>query len=226
MRRNLSFHFSFHFALLTLTLAGVSPAFADNELDEEQVATYAVQSRLFRLGGELDVAAGFLPINAFNKGLTIGGAFTYHFSNAWAWEVINGNYVYKQLDTGLKTELLDNFNVQPTKIAAVELMLSSSVVLKPFYGKLAVFNRRVIHAEVSIPLGFTYARYTNPQSYPYGPNLGVIFRVFMGPHTSLRIDVRDNALSSHWGYDPRHWSWRNELLVSLGLAFAWGGDER
>jgi len=222
MRRNLPFHL----ALLTLTLAGVSPAFADNELDEEQVATYAVQSRLFRLGGELDVAAGFLPINAFNKGLTIGGAFTYHFSNTWAWEVINGNYVYKQLDTGLKTELLDNFNVQPTKIAAVELMLSSSVVLKPFYGKLAVFNRRVIHAEVSIPLGFTYARYTNPQSYPYGPNLGVIFRVFMGPHTSLRIDVRDNALSSHWGYDPRHWSWRNELLVSLGLAFAWGGDER
>jgi outer membrane beta-barrel protein len=226
MRRNLSFHFSFHFALLTLTLLGATPAFADDELDEEQVATYAVQSRLFRLGGELNVAAGFLPINAFNKGLTIGGSFTYHFSNVWAWEVINGNYVYKQLDTGLKTELLDNFNVQPTKIAAVDLMLSSSLVLKPFYGKLAVFNRRVIHAEVSIPFGFTYARYTNPQSYPYGPNLGVIFRVFMGPHTSLRIDVRDNALSSNWGYDPRHWSWRNELLVSLGLAFAWGGDER
>ena len=222
MRRNLPFHF----ALLTLTLAGATPAFADDELDEEQVATYAVQSRLFRLGGELNVAAGFLPINAFNKGLTLGGSFTYHFSNAWAWEVINGNYVYKQLDTGLKTELLDNFNVQPTKIAAVEFMLSSSLVLKPFYGKLAVFNRRVIHVEVSIPLGFTYARYTNPQSYPYGPNLGVIFRVFMGPHTSLRIDVRDNALSSHWGYDPRQWSWRNELLVSLGLAFAWGGDER
>jgi hypothetical protein len=62
MRRNLPFHF----ALLTLTLAGASPAFADDELDEEQVATYAVQSRLFRLGGELNVAAGFLPINAFN----------------------------------------------------------------------------------------------------------------------------------------------------------------
>jgi outer membrane beta-barrel protein len=171
------------------------------------------------LGGELNVAAGFLPINAFNKGMTIGGSFTYHFSNAWAWEVINGTYVYKQMDTGLKTELLENFDVQPTKIAAIDLMLSSSLVLKPFYGKLAVFNRRVIHAEVSVPVGLTLGRYTNPQSYLPGPNLGVIFRVFMGPHTSLRIDVRDNILFHHWAY-------RNELLVSLGLAFAWGGDER
>ena len=215
MRRNLPIHL----ALLTLTLASASSAFADDEFDEEQVATYAVQSRLFRLGGELNVAAGFLPINAFNKGLTVGGSFTYHFSNAWAWEIINGSYVYKQLDTGLKTELLENFDVQPTKIAAINLLLSSSLVVKPFYGKLAVFNRRVIHAEVSIPFGLTLGRYTNPQSYLPGPNVGVIVRVFMSPHSSLRIDVRDNILFNHWAY-------RNELHVSLGLAFAWGGDER
>lgn len=205
--------------LLTLTLAGAAPAFAQDDLDEEQVATYAVQSRLFRLGGELNVAAGILPINAFNKGLTIGGAFTYHFSNAWAWEIINGAYVYKQLDTGLKTELLENFDVQPTDIAAIDLMLSSSLVLKPFYGKLAVYNRRVIHVAVDVPFGLTLSRYTNPQTYLPGPNLGIIVRVFLSPHTSLRIDVREHVLFNHWAT-------RNELHVALGLAFAWGGDER
>lgn len=206
-------------ALFTLSLASAASAHASDDADEERIATYAVQSRLFRLGGELNVAAGLLPINAFNKGLTIGGSFTYHFSNTWAWEVINGAYVYKQLDTGLKTELLENFNVQPTDIAALDLLLSSSLVLKPFYGKLAEFNRRVIHAEVSIPFGVTLGRYTNPQSYLPGPNLGVIVRVFMSPHTSVRLDVRDNLLFNHWAH-------RNELLVSVGLAFAWGGDER
>ncbi len=215
MRRNLPFTFG----LLTLTLAGASPALADDDLDEEQVATYAVQSRLFRLGGELNVAAGILPMNAFDKGLTIGGAFTYHFSNALAWEIINCAYVYKQLDTGLKTELLDNFDVQPTKIAAIDLMMSSSLVLKPFYGKLAVFNRRVVHAELSIPVGITLGRYINPQSYLPGPNLGLIFRLFLSPHSSLRVDVRENIL-------VRGWATRTELWVGLGFAFAWGGDER
>jgi len=215
MRPNLPFTLG----LLTLTLAGASPALADDELDEEQVATYAVQSRLFRLGGELNVAAGILPINAFNKGLTVGGAFTYHFGNILAWEVINGAYVYKQLDTGLKTELLDNFGVNPTKIAAIDLMLSSSLVLKPFYGKLALFNRRVIHAEFSVPFGITMGRYTQPQSYLFGPNVGLIFRLFLSTHTSLRIDVRENVLFHGWNT-------RNELWVGLGFAFAFGGDER
>jgi len=208
-----------YLGLLTLTLAGASPAFAGDELDEEQVATYAVQSRLYRLGGELNVAAGILPMNAFNKGLTIGGSFTYHFSNAWAWEIINGAYVYRQLDTGLKTELLENFDVQPTDIAAIDLMMSSCFVFKPFYGKLAFYNRRLIHLELSVPFGITLARYTNPQTYLPGPTAGVIFRVYLSPHISMRIDVRDHILFNHWNS-------RNELHVTLGLSFAWGGDER
>ena len=196
-----------------------SPAWAQDDLDEEQVAAYAVQSRLFRLGGELRVEAGFLPINAFNKGLTVGGSFTYHFSNSWAWEIIRGAWVYKQLDTGLKTELLENFNVQPTDISALDFILSSDLVLKPFYGKLTVFNRRVIHMELSVPFGVALARYNNPQAYLPGPNLGLIFRIFVNPHISFCADVRDHVFFNHWNT-------RNEVHVSLGLAFAWGGDER
>src|SRR5512141_3263501 len=109
-------------AFASLPLFAALPAQAGDDIDEEQVSTYAVQSRLFRLGGELDAAAGILPMNAFQKGLTVGGSFTYHFYNAWAWEVINGAWVYKQLDTGLKTELLENFQVQPTDIAAIDLL--------------------------------------------------------------------------------------------------------
>ena len=206
------------FALATVWLPG-SAAHAQDELDEEQVAAYAVQARLLRLGGELTVAAGLLPINAFNKGLTVGGSFTYHVSTSWAWEIIHGAYVYKQLDTGLKRELLENFDVQPTDIAAIDFILSSNLVLKPFYGKLAVLNRRVIHMDVSIPFGVALARYTNPQAYLLGPDAGLIFRVYVSPHVSFCLDVRDHVFFNHWVT-------RNEVHVSLGAAFAWGGDER
>ena len=207
------------FALLAVGLAGPN-AYAQEELDEEQVATYAVQSRLFRLGGELTVAAGFLPMNAFNKGLTVGGSFTYHMSNSWAWEIIRGAYVYKQLDTGLKSELLDNFSVKPTEIAAVDYILSSNLVLKPFYGKLAVFNRRLIHLEVSVPFGVAMAHFIKPGAYLFGPDAGLIFRVFASRHISFCLDARDHLL-----FNDR-WSTRNEVLLALGAAFAWGGDER
>jgi outer membrane beta-barrel protein len=211
------------FALATVSLVG-STAHAQGDIDEEQVAAYAVQSRLFRLGGELTVAAGFLPINAFNKGLTVGGSFTYHLSNSWAWEIIHGAYVYKQLDTGLKKELLENFDVQPTKISALDFILSTNAVVKPFYGKLAVFNRRVIHLEVSVPFGLAFARYTRPQASMPGVDAGLIFRVFVSPHISFCLDVRDYVLFHDWS--TKNWSTRQEVHVSLGAAFAWGGDER
>jgi len=207
------------FALLAIGLASPN-AYAQDELDEEQVATYAVQSRLFRLGGELTVAAGFLPINAFNKGLTVGGGFTYHISNSWAWEIIRGAYVYKQLDTGLKKELLDNFSVKPTVISAVDYILSSNLVLKPFYGKLAVFNRRLIHLEVSLPFGVAMAHFITPGAYLPGADAGLIFRVFASPHISFCLDARDHLFFNN------DWSTRNEVLLALGAAFAWGGDER
>src|SRR5512146_675220 len=122
-------------AFASLPLFAALPAQAGDDIDEEQVSTYAVQSRLFRLGGELDFAAGILPMNAFSKGLTIGGSFTYHFNNALGWEIINGAYVWKQLGTGLRTELEENFSAKPTDMSAIDMILSSSLVLKPFYGK-------------------------------------------------------------------------------------------
>jgi outer membrane beta-barrel protein len=205
-------------AFAMLPLFGALPAWAGDDIDEEQVATYAVQSRLFRLGGELDAAAGILPMNAFSKGLTIGGSFTYHFDNAWAWEIINGVYVWKKLGTGLRTELEENFNAKPTDMSSIDSILSSSLVLKPFYGKLAMFNRKVVHLEVAVPLGGAWANYTDKQTF--GAVSGLIFRVFLSPHASVRLDVREYVLFRTLKNQ------RQELHAVLGFSFAWGGDER
>jgi len=119
----------------------------------------------------------------------------------------------------LKTELLENFNVQPTEISALDFTLSSNLLLKPLYGKFAVFNRRLIHLDVSLPFGVAMARYINPQAYLVGPDVGIIFRVFVSPHVSFCLDVRNYVFFNHWDT-------RNEVHVALGAAFAWGGDER
>src|SRR5579871_3025931 len=91
---------------LGLTLALCAPAYAGDEADE--VATYAVQRRLFREGLELNAGLGFLPLNAFFKGFTAEGSVTYHFTTTWAWEIAQGAYVFAQTNTGLESQLQNN----------------------------------------------------------------------------------------------------------------------
>ena len=83
----------FRVTLLALAVTLMTtPGTARAEDEEEHTATYAVQNRRFKLGHELQVAVGMLPLNAFTKGVTVGGGYTYHFSDAWAWEI--GHFVY------------------------------------------------------------------------------------------------------------------------------------
>src|SRR5262245_7662989 len=146
---------------LLVAAAAVYPSRAHAD-DEDQAPTFAVQNRQFNLGHELNAAIGVLPINAFHKGITFGGGYTYHFSDLWAWEV--GQFLYvRSLDTDLKKELMQNFQVQPTQIEQIEYFGGSALVLKPLYGKFAWFNKSVIHAELFVVAGGAVAKYKNPE---------------------------------------------------------------
>jgi outer membrane beta-barrel protein len=199
-----------------------SVARAEDDVDSSEVATYAVQRRLFRLGLELSAGGGFLPLNAFSKGFTIDGSVTWHFSSAWAWEIAQGGYVIASLDTGLKQQLLDNFGVQPTQLSTPQFLTSTNIVFTPYYGKLAGLNRTVNHVEIFVPFGLALARYQNPAAFQQGIDIGLGLRWFLGTHTSLRFDARDYILFQ--GFND--FTITNELLVGLGLSVAFGGDER
>lgn len=187
--------------------------------EEDEVATYAVQNRRFGLGHELSVGVGLLPLNAFSKGLTVGGGYTYHLSHTWAWEVVGFAYSYG-LDTGLKKELLENFEVEPTQIEAVRYFASSSLVVKPLYGKFAWLNRSVVHAEVFLALGGGVGRYQNPAALRGALDAGLGLRLHMGPHSSVRLDLRDYA------FFPGLAAPVNELHVALSWSLSFGGKDK
>lgn len=195
---------------------------ADEDIDTDEVATYAVQQRMFRLGLELTAGAGFLPINAFNKGFAAQGAVTWHMSSIWGWEIVQGGYVLTNLSTGLKKELLDNFGVEPTQLPYANWLLSSNLVFKPFYGKIAAFNRSLNRIEIYFPIGIALAKYENPGEYRQGIDLGLGFRWYLGQHTSLRLEVRDYLVFPAFN----NLTLTNEIMASLGFSVAWGGAER
>ncbi|MFH0900465.1 MAG: outer membrane beta-barrel domain-containing protein, partial [Pseudomonadota bacterium] len=147
----------------------------------------------------------------FAKGVAFGGSYTLHFSDMWAWEVGHFSYSYG-VDTGLKKKLLDYpTSVIPTSLERLQYFASSSVVLKPFYGKFSWLNRSVIHTEIFFVAGAGVGRYENPNSYRGSLSGGVGLRLYLSKHTSLRLEVRENAFFA--GTTPL-----NELYIAMALA--------
>jgi len=206
--------------VLGLTFGFSGTARADDDSDE--VATYAVQKRLFREGLELNAGVGFLPLNAFFKGFTAEGTVTYHFTTTWGWEIAQASYVFAQVNTGLESQLQNNFNVQPSNLTTNQFLGSTNILFTPFYGKLAGLNHSVSHIEVFFPFGPALGRYENPGGFLYGLDLGLGVRWFLGTHVALRLEARDFFLTP----GITDFSLTQELFVALGLSFAFGGAER
>jgi outer membrane beta-barrel protein len=206
-----------HLTLLGLLATALlsAPRVARAEDEEERTATYAVQNRQFRLGHELHIGGGVLPLDAFTKGLTVEGGYTIHFSDGFAWEV--GQFIYSfDLDTGLKQELLDNFQVQPTQIETLRWIASSNLVFKPLYGKFAWRNRSVVHLELYFVLGGGVGQYENPGVLRGGFSVGGGLRLHVSRALSFRFDARDH------GFFKGLSAPENELHIGLGMSLAFG----
>jgi outer membrane beta-barrel protein len=191
-------------------ILSVAPAAAQ----EEDADSYAIQNRQFKLKHEINIVGGVLPLNAFVKGITVGGGYTFHFTDMWAWEIAQFHYSFG-VNTDLQRELLENFQVQPTQIESINFFASSNLVWKPFYGKFAALNRGVVHAELFFMLGPAFARFLNPGAFRFGFDAGAGLRLHLVEHLSMRLDVRYMLF-------VRPPSVVSELHVTLGLAISFG----
>ena len=198
--------------LAAAVVAAAGGARADDEV-EDAGSVAAVQNRAYRMGQELELAAGLLPNDAFYKAFAPEGSYTFHFGDSWAWEVVRLGYA-EDLDTNLKTQLLQ-LGTQPTQFLEARLFLTSDVVWSPLYLKASVLGDSVIHGEAFVVLGGgafdMVAGGSNQNSFYPAPNAGVGLRVFLSQVFSVRLDVRDHVL-----FIPQNVT--NVLDVDLGLS--------
>lgn len=199
--------------LFCLTVSSISiGAFADEtEGSTEGLKTLAVQNRQHSMKHEFSAFIGLLPLDAFKKGLTFTGAYSLHFSDAIAWEV--GQFTYSQ---AIETELNDELEnlpqpSAPTEFEVVKYFLTSNLVFKPLYGKLAVLNKALIFGEVYLVAGGGYGWMTITKR-PVA-DFGAGTRIYVNSHFSLRIDVRDYMFISKDDL-------QSELWVALGACLS------
>ncbi len=203
-----------HLALLTaLLLCAIAPARAAADELDEGGALYAVQNRKHVVSHEFTLGVGTVPLDAYYKSLTGTFAYTFHFTDLIAWEIVQATYALN-LDTDLREELETNWGVQPTEFPELAYFFDSNFVIKPLYGKFAFLNDGLVYGETFFVIGPAFANYENAGWY-VGPNAGMGFRFYLGDSFAVRLDIRDYFFASPSDLSDTS----NELFLqaSLGL---------
>jgi outer membrane beta-barrel protein len=194
-------------------------SFAQTQDLENPGTVSAVQDRAYRMQHELDLSVGVLPLDAFYKGLFAQVSYTAHFSDTFAWQVGRAAYTYAA-KTGLREQLERDFGVLPTAFEEVQFFFGTDIIWKPFYGKISVMNKSVVHAEVFLLLGATLFKFTN--AFRPGVNLGGGLRVFLSRWVSFRLDVTDNVVIPVGGGST---NFTNVMTMTLALGINFGATE-
>lgn len=196
-----------------------------NEPSEQDIYTVpklvAVQNRKYNVNQNLSVLLGYLPQDAFTKGLTTGVAYTYYFSDFTAWEVLNANYVFN-LDTGLKSDLVTYFSAQPENDRILDFPQyygTTNIVYTPLYNKNLLFNKSVVYGENSFVIGAGMGKFKIAGFLPMVGG-GIIFKYFIGKSTSLKLDIRD------WIYNDDVRGVNSILDLKLGFDMQLGETPR
>jgi len=162
---------------------------------EEHVS--AIQERLFQRDHEIGLLLGYLSNSDFYHVYPIGINYTFHYNEYIAWEVARVQYMLNQ-EKDLKSDLEKNFGATPSQFSEPKYMLHSHFVLKPLYGKDALWNSGIINRETYFFLGGGIVNYEKQYSWGEPDNetaLSVSFglgtRYFLSENVCLHFEIRD-----------------------------------
>lgn len=164
--------------------------------EDEKTTDVAIQRPKFKMAHELSLSIGAMPLDAFQKGWSLGLAYTIHFEDYLAWEVVNVLGAALS-STDLRDELIDTFAIPPSDFNAPRFMATTGVSISPIYGKQVFLNDTVVHQAVFIGLhagvifGDREQFSETLQDLRPAIGLGLGYRVFLTKEMSMRFDVRD-----------------------------------
>lgn len=195
------------------------PTMEDIELGA--IGLEVLQNRKYQLLHEISLLAGGLPVDPFYKGITGSLGYTLHFSESLAWEVLQFTYSFN-IDTKLKKNLVNTaiaLGNLPPKFPEIEWIAASHLVLKPLYGKQAIFNTKVVHLEVYLQAGPAFLRRGSTQdSLAFGFDAGFGVRFWLEKWVSLRMDIMELV----YFLDAKP---EQSLHIHIGLSFNLRGED-
>ncbi len=203
--------------VILFLLLGWAPAgLAAEAAGEEDVS--AIQNRIFDRYHEIGVPVGFIPDDDFYYDFPVGVSYTYNFNENWAWEVARGQWVINA-EKDLKDDLESDFGITPSEFDKIKFTVHSNLILKPSYGKDALWNKYIINHETYLLAGGGIVYYeretsTGEESSETAPSLslGVGRKYFLNDKFCLNLEVRDLVNFKDEGVE-------NNVYLGVGLGF-------
>ncbi len=242
-----------------LLLASVASAQSPNErIHAIQKRDYSIKNKL-----ELSIFAGPSVGDVFTQQIGAGLAVDYHFDEAFALELswltckapfYNGSEQttgqfegdgirWGAMYTDAYDEVKNDAQLSPSNadLAMITNYVGMNVQFSPLYGKWALFNSSLGHADFYVTAGggvagteFRNSRklWQDTGTYFVG-NFGLGFRIFMARWFAVRLEVRDYAFAAKveeaaeaaGSTGAVSTKIRNTLFVTLGLSFLFLGEE-
>lgn len=188
---------------------------ANREQEEEKVT--AVQNRIYFRHHELALSAGYIADDDFFHVYPMAASYTFNYNELWSLEVARFQYMFTQ-EKDLKEELLA-LGVEPSRYPDQKFALHSHLIIKPLYGKAALFNRSIINHETYFFAGGGVTQYEWIRSYgesetEEAPSLsfGGGMKFFLNEKFCLNFEVRDVM-------NFREDATKNNVFFGLGLGF-------
>jgi hypothetical protein len=156
---------------------------------------------------QIDFGLSTFPLDPYYNGFGIDLAYAYFFNKTYAWQVINVDYVFG-VDKGLRSQLAQNWGVQPQSIEQIAYIVSTSLEYLPVYGKFISFKEYIRYFRSAFFGGPAFVA-TNQQS-TVGLNLGWRLEAYVNSSFAWNFQLRDVYVFGGLG---------NNMALVLGTSY-------
>ncbi|GAA3916339.1 outer membrane beta-barrel domain-containing protein [Litoribacillus peritrichatus] len=201
-------------AFFSIACAAISSTALGGEADEN---VSVIQERLYDRSHELGFNLGYIP-DDFYENFPIGGSYTYHFDEHFAWEVVRAQYAFSG-EKDIKTQLEDDFQVEPEEFDELNYTLHTSFMIKPTYGKDSFFNKGIINHETYLTAGVGIVGYSTNTAEDGSDDqtalslaFGLGRKYFLNESFNLSLEVRDMVVFKDGDVE-------NNVYLGMGLNY-------
>lgn len=219
--------------MLTTLLAVLCSANAQETLDlgvltDDDITV--VQKTLYPKEGrsELGVHVGVMPFDPFLVTPNLQLSYDSHSSDRFSFGLlVGGGYGLQNVSS--RTLSSPTYGVIPYAYRYLASALVG-VQFAPIYAKMNLNGAKVLHFDIYVPVraGATLGRSIVPDgALALGPTVsaGVGARVFMGPNTALRVELRDDVVLERRALTAK-WAVKQNAGITVGLTMLSKVQER